>query len=129
MKTGFFHFTPVSAGAFLICIGLTNLSPNAAHADEAKAMAPQVVLAETYNAVTRIYFTNRAQGYAADRTSSDPLLQGVREQGRSGRQPRREPRLATLRIKKNLPVTFPNSVMLTSPCPLRIAIRTAPTGA
>ena len=60
MTTGFFHFTSVSAGAFLMCIGLTDLSPNAAHADEAKATAPQVVLAETYNAVTRIYFTNTA---------------------------------------------------------------------
>ena len=60
MKTGLFHFTPVSVGAFLMCIGLTNPSPNAAHAEEAKAMAPQVVLAETYNAVTRIYFTNTA---------------------------------------------------------------------
>ena len=60
MKTGFFHFTPASAGAFLMCVGLTYLSPSAAHAEEAKAMAPQVVLAETYNAVTRIYFTNTA---------------------------------------------------------------------
>jgi hypothetical protein len=62
MKTGFFHFTPASLGAFLMCIGLTNLSPSAisAYADEAKAAAPQVVLAETYNAVTRIYFTNTA---------------------------------------------------------------------
>ena len=31
-----------------------------AYAEEAKATAPQVVLAETYNAVTRIYFTNTA---------------------------------------------------------------------
>ena len=62
MKTGFFHFTPVSAGAFLMCIGLTNLSPCAtsARAEEPKATAPQVVLTETYNAVTRIYFTNTA---------------------------------------------------------------------
>ena len=62
MKTGFFYFTPASVGAFLICIGLTNLCPTAisAYAEEAKASAPRVVLAETYNAVTRIYFTNTA---------------------------------------------------------------------
>jgi hypothetical protein len=62
LKTGLFHFTPVSVGAFLMCIGLTSLSFRAisACAEEAKATAPQVVLAETYNAVTRIYFTNTA---------------------------------------------------------------------
>ena len=62
MKTGFIHFTPASLGAFLICIGLTDLSSSAmsAYAEEAKASAPRVVLAETYNAVTRIYFTNTA---------------------------------------------------------------------
>jgi hypothetical protein len=62
MKTGFFHFTPAFVGVFLMYIGLTNLSPSAigAYAEEAKATAPQVVLAETYNAVTRIYFTNTA---------------------------------------------------------------------
>jgi hypothetical protein len=45
-----------------MCIGLTNLSPCAisAHAEEMKTTAPQVVLTETYNAVTRIYFTNTA---------------------------------------------------------------------
>ena len=62
MKTGFFHFTPASVGAFLMCIGLIDLSSSAmsAYAEEAKATAPQVVLAETYNAVARIYFTNTA---------------------------------------------------------------------
>jgi hypothetical protein len=62
MKTGFFQFTPASVGAFLMCVGLVNLSLIAigAYAEEAKATAPQVVLAETYNAVTRIYFTNTA---------------------------------------------------------------------
>ena len=62
MKTGFFHFTPASVGAFLMCAGLINLSPSAhrAYAEETKATAPQVVMAETYNAVTRIYFTNTA---------------------------------------------------------------------
>jgi hypothetical protein len=45
MKTGFFNFTPVSVGAFLVCIGLTNLCATAisAYAEEAKATAPQVV--------------------------------------------------------------------------------------
>jgi hypothetical protein len=62
MKTGLFHFTPAAVGAFLMCVGLINLSPSAtsAYAEEANATAPQVVLAETYNAVTRIYFTNTA---------------------------------------------------------------------
>src|SRR6516162_8292475 len=62
MKPGFFRFMLASVGAFLMCIRLTDLSPNTigAYAEEAKATAPQVVLAETYNAVTRIYFTNTA---------------------------------------------------------------------
>jgi len=43
-------------------VGLTNLSPGAGavRADDTKAAAPQVVLAETYNAVTRMHFTNIA---------------------------------------------------------------------
>ena len=62
MNTGFFRFTPASVGAFLMCMGLTNLflGTISAYAEETKATAPQVVLAETYNAVTRIYFTNTA---------------------------------------------------------------------
>src|SRR6516164_9131101 len=62
MKTGFVYFMPASVGAFLMCVGLINLSPSAhrAYAEETKATAPQVVMAETYNAVTRIYFTNTA---------------------------------------------------------------------
>jgi hypothetical protein len=62
MKTGFFRFTLASVGAFLMCTGLTILCTSAigVYAEEAKATAPQVVLAETYNAVTRIYFTNTA---------------------------------------------------------------------
>ena len=62
MKTGFFQFTAASVAAFLMCIDFTNLSPRtiSAHAEESKATAPQVVLTETYNAVTRIYFTNTA---------------------------------------------------------------------
>jgi len=49
-------------GVVLMCVGLTNLSPAAGvvRADETKTIAPQVVLAETYNAVTRIYFHNIA---------------------------------------------------------------------
>jgi hypothetical protein len=62
MNTGFFRFTPASVGTFLMCIGLTNLFLGAisAYAEETKATAPQVVLAETYNAVTSVYFTNTA---------------------------------------------------------------------
>jgi hypothetical protein len=62
MKTAFFQFTSASAATFLMYIGLTSLSPRAisAHAEGSKATAPQVVLTETYNAVTRIYFTNTA---------------------------------------------------------------------
>jgi hypothetical protein len=43
-------------------MGLANLSLSAAgaHAQETKAAAPQVVLTETYNAITRVYFTNTA---------------------------------------------------------------------
>ena len=45
-----------------MCVGFTNLSPGAGvvRADETKTAAPQVVPAETYNAVTKIYFTNIA---------------------------------------------------------------------
>ena len=62
MKTGLFDPTLALVGAVVMCIGLNNLSSSAvgAHAEGAKATAPQVVLAETYNAVTRIYFTNTA---------------------------------------------------------------------
>jgi len=61
MKAGFFHFRPASGGAFLMCIGLTSLLPSeGVYAAEAKTTAPQVVLIETYNAVTGIYFTNTA---------------------------------------------------------------------
>ena len=178
MKTGLFDPTLALVGAVVMCIGLNNLSSSAvgAHAEGAKATAPQVVLAETYNAVTRIYFKNtavhkgshkpglverrfRADGkywlmdakyyergelsvgnpplvdlvrklgsknlpesepttlsamayenrarrsgaisyYAADRSSSDTFLEGAREQGRSRRQPCREPGLAALKIEK-----------------------------
>jgi hypothetical protein len=60
MKIGFFR--SASVGTIVGCIGLTNLSSCAicANAEEAKGTAPQVALAETYNAVTKIYFTNTA---------------------------------------------------------------------
>ncbi len=62
MKTKSHCFASGLVGAVLICVGLTNLSPGkgAAEAEETKKAAPQVVLAETYNAVTKIYFTNIA---------------------------------------------------------------------
>jgi hypothetical protein len=46
--------------AVLTGVGRTIPSPGAGavHADETKKAAPRVVLAETYNAVTRIHFTN-----------------------------------------------------------------------
>ena len=55
-------FRRPSALIGVVCIGVTNLSLGTvgAQAEEAKTAAPQVVLAETYNAVTRIYFTNPA---------------------------------------------------------------------
>jgi hypothetical protein len=60
MKTGFIHFTPAFVGAFLICITDLSSSAISAYAEEAIATAPQLVPAKTYNAVTRIYFTNTA---------------------------------------------------------------------
>src|SRR5215469_8327536 len=62
MKIGFFHFASMSIAGLLTCTDLTNLSVSAinAHAEETNATAPQLVLSETYNAVTRIYFTNTA---------------------------------------------------------------------
>ena len=70
MKTGHFYYTPASVGALLMCIGLTSVSPgaNSAYAEEAKATAPLVVLSETYNAVTRIYFTNMAVHMGSHKT-------------------------------------------------------------
>jgi hypothetical protein len=62
MRTGFLCFVPALAGAVLIDVGLTNhfLGTVGAQADEPKTAALQVVLAETYNAVSKIYFTNVA---------------------------------------------------------------------
>ena len=61
MKTKLFCSVGLVA-AVLMCVGLTNLSPGAGavRADDTKTAAPQVVLAETYNAVTKIHFTNIA---------------------------------------------------------------------
>jgi hypothetical protein len=59
MKARLFRFVPL-AGAVIICVSLPHLSAVSAHAEEAKPAAPQVVLSETYNAVTGIYFTNTA---------------------------------------------------------------------
>jgi hypothetical protein len=61
MKARFFRFVPL-AGAVLVCVSLTHLSLGAvsAQAEETKPAAPQVVLSETYNAVTGVYFTNIA---------------------------------------------------------------------
>jgi hypothetical protein len=60
MKIGFVQ--TASIGTIVMSIGLTNLPSCgiSANAEEAKGAAPQVALAETYNAVTRIYFTNTA---------------------------------------------------------------------
>jgi hypothetical protein len=61
MKTQLFCSVALVA-ANLMWVGLTNLSPGvgAVRADDTKTAAPQVVLAETYNAVTRMHFTNIA---------------------------------------------------------------------
>jgi hypothetical protein len=62
MKTKLFCFALGLVGAVLMCVGLADLSPGAGavQADKTKTAAPRVVLGETYNAVTRIYFTNIA---------------------------------------------------------------------
>ena len=62
MKTSCLRRTSALLGAVIVCIGLTNLCRDVvkAQAEETKKAAPQVVLAETYNAVTRIYFKNTA---------------------------------------------------------------------
>jgi hypothetical protein len=62
MNTSFFRRASALVGAAVICIGLTNLSPDAvsAQSEQAKMAAPQVMLAETYNAVIGVYFTNIA---------------------------------------------------------------------
>jgi hypothetical protein len=58
MKARFVRFAP----AVMLCVSLTHLPLRAvsAYAEEAKLAAPQVVLSDTYNAVTGIYFTNTA---------------------------------------------------------------------
>jgi hypothetical protein len=57
MNTSFFRRASALVGAVVICIGLSNRSPDAvsAQAEEAKMAAPQVMLAETYNAVTGVF--------------------------------------------------------------------------
>ena len=62
MKTNLFGFMSALAGAALICIGVIDPSSRtvAVAADNAKTATPQVVLADTYNAVTRVYFNNTA---------------------------------------------------------------------
>ena len=49
-------------GAALICTGLIGLyaRAGAVAADDTRTATPQVVLADTYNAVTRVYFNNTA---------------------------------------------------------------------
>ena len=61
MKARFFRFVPL-AGAVVVCVSLTYLSLGAVstQTEETKPATPQVVLGETYNAVTGIYFTNIA---------------------------------------------------------------------
>ena len=61
MKARFFRFVPL-AGAVVVCVSLTYLSLGAVstQTEETKPATPQVVLGETYNAVTGVYFTNIA---------------------------------------------------------------------
>jgi hypothetical protein len=62
MKTNQFGFMSALIGAALICIGVIGPCARtvAVAADEPKAATPQVALADTYNAVTRVYFNNTA---------------------------------------------------------------------
>src|SRR5215813_5841462 len=62
MKTTWFGCTSALVGATLIFIGVIDLCSRTAAiaADDAKTAMPQVVLADTYNAVTRVYFNNTA---------------------------------------------------------------------
>src|SRR6516164_4330412 len=123
MKTGLFQFTSASVAAFLMCIDFTNLSPSAisADAEESKATAPQVVLAETYNAVTRIYFTNTAvhKGFAqtwprrTTLSSRCKVLADARQILRGGELSIGNPPLVDLVRRlgsKNLPETGPTTL-------------------
>ena len=62
MKTKWFGCTSALVGVTLIVIGVIDLCSRTAAiaADDAKTATPQVVLADTYNAVTRVYFNNTA---------------------------------------------------------------------
>jgi hypothetical protein len=61
MKARSVRFAPL-ASAVIMCVSLTHLSPRAvgAQAEETKPAAPEVILSETYNAVTGVYFRNIA---------------------------------------------------------------------
>jgi hypothetical protein len=63
MKLGWFFILSGLLGAGVLAgVALTNIVRNgdALQAKEAKKAAPRVVLADTYNAVTRVHFTNVA---------------------------------------------------------------------
>ena len=62
MKIRQFGFVSALIGATLVCIGVIGPCARtvAVAADEPKTATPQVVLADTYNAVTRVYFNNTA---------------------------------------------------------------------
>jgi hypothetical protein len=62
MKMRLVPVVPALAGAVLVGVEFSNhfKATAGSQADEPKTGAPQVVLAETYNAVTKIYFTNVA---------------------------------------------------------------------
>ena len=62
MNVKFLSFRSTLVSAVVMCIGLPILCsvPAGAQAEEPKPTGPQIVLPETYNAVTRIYFTNSA---------------------------------------------------------------------
>ena len=62
MKIRQFGFVSALIGATLICIDVIDPCARtvAVAADEPKTATPQVVLADTYNAVTRVYFNNTA---------------------------------------------------------------------
>jgi hypothetical protein len=70
MNTKLFGWMSALIGAALICIG-PDARNVAVAADDAKAAPPQVVLADTFNAVTRVYFNNTAVHEGSD---SAPML-------------------------------------------------------
>jgi hypothetical protein len=62
MKSGWFFLPGLFGAAVLAGVALTNIGRDgqAVQAREAKKSGPRVVLADTYNAVTRVHFTNVA---------------------------------------------------------------------